>query len=299
MSGTDLELTGIVITRYGAEMLVEDASGELHRCTARRRLDHAVCGDRVRWRPAAQGNGIVTEVLARTSALTRPDARGRPKTVAANIDQLIVVSAYLPEPNWEMVDRYLVAAELLPARAVLVMNKADLRPAQDPQQAELETYRRLGCPIVETSAAQNLGLEALREHCRGHTSVLVGQSGVGKSSLIQALLPDQKLRIGEISSVLRKGRHTTTGATLYHLPGGGDLIDSPGVRDFELGPVEPAALARGFVEIHAHAEGCRFHDCSHSVEPGCAVKAALERGEIAARRYRSYLALLQERRRAG
>lgn len=297
MSGLPRE--GRVITRYGAEMIVEDLAGHLHRCTARRRLEHAVCGDRVHWEPSASGNDVVTDVLPRSNALTRPDLRGRPKAVAANIDQLIVVSAYRPEPNWEMVDRYLVAAAMLPAGALIVLNKADLNPAEDPAAAAIEEYRRIGYEVLATSVPQGMGIVALETACAGKTSILVGQSGVGKSSLVKALLPDQEVRIGEISEAIEKGRHTTTNATLYHLPTGGDLIDSPGVRDFELGAVEPRDLARGFAEFAEAAQGCRFHDCTHSVEPGCGVKAAVERGEIGARRYRSYRLLLETQRTAG
>ena len=291
--------TGRVITRFGAEMVVEDDDGQLHRCTSRRRLEHAVCGDRVHWEPTTSGNDVVTNLLPRHNALTRPDLRGRPKAVAANVDQLIVVSAYRPEPNWEMVDRYLVAAALLPAAAVIVLNKADLCPSEDPAAGAVEEYRRIGYPVLTTSIPQDHGIEALEAACVGRTSILVGLSGVGKSSLIKALLPDQEVRIGEISEAIEKGRHTTTNATLYHLPTGGDLIDSPGVRDFDLGAVEPRDLARGFLEFADAAQSCRFHDCTHSVEPSCGVKAAVENGQISARRYRSYRLLLDARRAAG
>ncbi|HDP89109.1 MAG TPA: small ribosomal subunit biogenesis GTPase RsgA [Thioalkalivibrio sp.] len=283
---------GRVITRYGAEMIVEDRDGRAHRCTARRKLQDAVCGDHVQWQPSQTGNAIVVAIERRHNVLTRPDLRGRPKPIAANIDQLVVVSAHLPAPNWEMVDRYLVAAELLPADALIVLNKSDLADSHPVDRGLLDEYRALGYQVVEVSSHREHGLDALHAALKDRTSILVGLSGVGKSSLIQNLLPEEKIRIGAISDYSNKGKHTTTSATLYHLPRGGDLIDSPGVRDFSLGKVTPAELASGFRDIAAHGEHCRFHNCTHSVEPGCAVKAAVESGEISQRRYRNYRAIL-------
>ena len=285
--------TGRVITRFGAEMIVEDEQGALRRCTARRKLAHAVCGDRVLWEPSAHGNDVVTAIVGRTNELTRPDLRGRAKAIAANIDQLVIVSAYLPQPNWEMVDRYLVAAALLPARAVIVMNKFDLASDTAVSTNALEEYRKLGYHVISTSAKSAHGTDALLLTLQGQTSILVGQSGVGKSSLVKALLPDLDVRIGAISSASGKGKHTTTGATLYHLPSGGELVDSPGVRDFELGNIEASQLAQGFVEFAPYAGDCRFHNCTHTVEPGCAVKAAVERGEIGRRRYTNYQRIME------
>jgi ribosome biogenesis GTPase len=283
---------GRVITRFGAEMVVEDEHGEVHRCTARRKLQDAVCGDRVQWQEAETGNDIVVAIDKRQNVLTRPDLRGRPKPIAANIDQLVIVSAHLPLPNWEMVDRYLVAAELLPADALIVLNKSDLADEHPVDEAILAEYRALGYDVLEVSSKQEHGLDGLLEALKGKTSILVGLSGVGKSSLIKALLPAHEIRIGEISDYSSKGKHTTTSATLYHLPDGGELIDSPGVRDFALGAVTPTALASGFREITERAGECRFHNCTHVVEPGCAVKAAVESGEISQRRYANYRNIL-------
>ena len=284
---------GRVIERFGAEMIVEDRDGGIHRCTARRKLQDAVCGDHVQWQPSETGNAIVVAIDKRHNVLTRPDLRGRPKPIAANIDQLVVVSAHLPAPNWEMVDRYLVAAELLSADALIVLNKSDLAAQHPVDETVLKEYQTLGYRVLEVSSQREHGMDELHEALKGKTNILVGLSGVGKSSLVKALLPAQgKIRIGEISDYSRKGKHTTTSAALYHVPEGGELIDSPGVRDFSLGKVRPAELASGFREIAAHGEHCRFHNCTHSVEPGCAVKAAVESGEISQRRYRNYLAIL-------
>lgn len=283
---------GRVITRFGAELVIEDASGAQHRCTSRRRLQDVVCGDHVKWSPSEAGNHVVTALLPRRNLLERLDPRGQVRPVAANIDQVVLVTALRPAPRWSLVDRYLVAVEALRARGVVVLNKADLEPpaeADIPERVAL--YGGLGYPVLRTSVVTGLGLDGLRAQLRDVTSILVGQSGVGKSSLIQALLPHEDLRIGEISDTTGEGRHTTTASTLYHLPGGGDLIDSPGVRDFTPPPLPPADLAQGFVEFRPYLGKCRFHNCVHDREPGCAIKAAVEAGEISERRYRSYLAL--------
>jgi len=289
---SDRSRPGRVITRYGADMIVEDEDGQTHRCTTRRKLQDAVCGDYVQWQAEQTGNAVVVAIEKRQNVLTRPDLRGRPKPIAANIDQLAIVSAHLPAPNWEMVDRYLVAAELLPADALIVLNKCDLADTHPVDETILAEYRELGYQVLEVSSTREHGLDGLLAALKGKTSILVGLSGVGKSSLIKNLLPAQDIRIGEISDYSSKGKHTTTSATLYHLPDGGELIDSPGVRDFTLGTVTPAELARGFREIADRAGDCRFHNCTHVVEPGCAVKAAVESGEISRRRYTNYRNIL-------
>jgi len=289
---SDRSRPGRVITRYGADMIVEDEDGQTHRCTTRRKLQDAVCGDYVQWQAEQTGNAVVVAIEKRQNVLTRPDLRGRPKPIAANIDQLAIVSAHLPAPNWEMVDRYLVAAELLPADALIVLNKCDLADTHPVDETILAEYRELGYQVLEVSSTREHGLDGLLAALKGKTSILVGLSGVGKSSLIKNLLPTQDIRIGEISDYSSKGKHTTTSATLYHLPDGGELIDSPGVRDFTLGTVTPAELARGFREIADRAGDCRFHNCTHVVEPGCAVKAAVESGRISRRRYTNYRNIL-------
>jgi ribosome biogenesis GTPase / thiamine phosphate phosphatase len=284
--------TGRVLTRFGAQLVIEDETGQARRCTTRRRLQDAVCGDRVEWAPGEAGNDVVTAILPRRNLLERLDPRGQIRAVAANIDQVVLVAARRPPPQWPLVDRYLVAIETLEATALLVINKADLEDSAAEDTRPMEAlYRGLGYDVLHTSATTGLGLDTLRARLKGCTSVLVGQSGVGKSSLIQALLPDEDLRIGEVSEATGEGRHTTTAARLYHLPGGGDLIDSPGVRDFTPPPLPPAALARGFVEFRPHLGHCRFHNCVHDREPGCAVKAAVASGEISAERYASYMAI--------
>ena len=287
--------TGQVITRFGADLLVETAGGELLRCTTRRKLDQVACGDAVRWERQAQGNAAVTEILPRRNVLERPDFRGKLRPVAANIDLLIVVTSWQPAPLWEMLDRYLIAARRLPADVLVVMNKADLRAAQTTPEMEacLAEYEAVGYPILHVCADQQAGIDAVSAAIQGRTAIVVGQSGVGKSSIAAQLLPDEAIRVGEIGQT-GEGRHTTTSATLYRLPSGGTLIDSPGVRDFGLVGLGFSTLQGGFPEFGAYLGECRFNNCTHNHEPGCAIKAAVSAGKIPPRRFARYLSLLAD-----
>lgn len=286
---------GVVVANFGAEAVVEDAAGKLQRCKPRRQLGQLVCGDRVRFRHAGHGECRIEVLEPRRSELARPDARGHKKVIAANIDQILVVTAAKPAFSPGLVDRYLVAAEVLGIPPVIILNKIDLLADAERRQldAQLEEFARLGYRILHTSTKSAHGLDELLPILQHRTSIFVGQSGVGKSSLINALLPDAAARVGAISDATGKGTHTTTVAWLYHLPDRqGDVIDSPGVREFGLWDINPAQLARGFREFAPLAEQCRFRDCLHDKEPGCAVRAAVETGEISRRRYESYLRML-------
>ncbi len=292
---------GLVVARHGAQVTVEDSTGRLHECMSRRRLGTVVCGDRVRWRPARNGHCSLEALLPRRSLLARPDARGRLRPVCANVDQLVVVNAPLQASNHdglrlELLDRYLVAAELMEIQALIVVNKIDLAREAGRRILDrtLAHYAAMGYPVILTSTVSGAGMDTLQGRLAGHTSVLVGESGVGKSSLIQHLLPDLEIRIGEISATSGLGRHTTTTTTLYHLPGGGDLIDSPGVRDFGLWPVTAMALARGFRDFQPWLGQCRFRNCRHEGEAGCALAAAVADGRLPARRLESYRAILAD-----
>lgn len=287
-------MAGRVVTHHGRSAVVEDAQGELHLCTTRRRVGKVVCGDRVEWSAAGPRQGVITRLLPRSNLLARADGGGRSRPLASNVDQVLIVAAPEPPLSEALIDRYLVAAELLPARALIVVNKCDLlSPAERTElAARLADYQAVGYGLVFTSRDDRGTLDELRRHLQGKTSILVGQSGVGKSSLVNALLPDRDVRVGALSEATGLGRHTTSATTLHHLPEGGDLIDSPGVRDFHLEYVDVADLGRSFREFGPYLGQCRFHNCRHHGEPGCAVSTAAQQGQISARRLASYRQLL-------
>ena len=217
--------------------------------------------------------------------------------LAANIDQLIVVVSALPRADWFIADRYIAAAEHMGADSVVVYNKTDIDAPGD----ELAVYEKLGYPTVATSAEQGLGLDTLAGLLAGKTSIFVGQSGVGKSSLINTLIESAEQRVAEVSEKLEEGRHTTVNSALLRLADGGAVIDSPGVRDYAPALSKDVDIAAGFIEIAEAADGCRFANCRHLQEPGCAVKLAVDEERIDARRYESYrrLVFLTEKLSAG
>lgn len=287
---------GRVVVRHGHSLLVRGPDGSTVHCLFRQNLGEIVCGDRVLWQPIEGGDGVVVELLPRKTVLSRPDFSGREKPLAANITQLVVVLAPRPEPTGYLLDQYLVAAERMGVRGAICLNKADL--LSDAERAAFRErfayYEPLGYPLVQVSAKQAHGLDPLLDLLRDHTSILVGQSGVGKSSLINALLPASQLEEGALSEATGLGRHTTSAATLYPLESGGEIIDSPGVRSFRLGPLSRDELERGFPEIHALRSRCRFGDCSHRHEPGCAVRQAVEEGRVCPQRLASFHHLAAE-----
>lgn len=284
------EQEGIIVAHYGTQVAVESAPGVSQRCHLRANLAGLVTGDRVAW---CEGEpvGVVVAQLERHSVLSRPDPYGKLKAVAANIDQIMLVVAPYPEPHAKLIDRYLVASEVVGIEPVIVLNKTDLLasdPAlQDRMHALLAPYPDLGYRVLRTSSMQG-GLEELHLALRDRTSVFVGQSGVGKSSLINVLLPQLDLRVGALSENTRKGKHTTTTAQLFHLDGGGSLIDSPGIREFGLWHMSKEQVEQGFREFRPLLGTCKFRDCQHEHEPGCAILKAATSGEISAERLESY-----------
>lgn len=286
--------TGLVIINYGKQQLLEDPAGNLHRCVARRGLEQMVCGDQVEWLPTGQGEGVIEAILPRRNVLQRLDGNSKERPLAANIDQVIIEAAPEPALDTFLVDKYTVAAELAGAIPLIVVNKSDLLNTEQRSRIELlfGEYNDIGYTALFTSALENTGIEEFAGHLTNRTSILVGQSGVGKSSLIKRLLPELDITIGKLSAASGLGKHTTTATTLYHLPHGGKLIDSPGVRDFKLGKTGPLELGNGFREFHGLPGECKFNDCRHLSEPGCAITAAVERGTISTRRYDSYRQLL-------
>ena len=290
---------GLVITNFGKRVMVEDTAGQQHNCAIRQNLGKLVAGDRVLWRETGMENeGVVIAVEPRQSMLARPGFRGQDRMIAANIDRIGIVAPLDPGVHPDMIDRYLVACCQLGFEPLLIINKTDLLESDEQWETLAETlltYDELDLPLFPVSATDGSGLDPLRQALKGHTSVFVGPSGAGKSSLIKALIPDLDIRIGALSEATGLGTHTTTNSILYHLPEGGDLIDSPGVRLFSPQPPEHLkALEACFPELHETALRCRFNNCTHTDEPGCAVLQAVAEGDIAFSRYHSFQRLREE-----
>jgi ribosome biogenesis GTPase / thiamine phosphate phosphatase len=289
-AGDSGPLAGRVVVRHGANLAVEDDQGIIHHCLARRHIGDPVCGDRVVWQTTTTGHGVVTAIQPRTMVLSRPDYSGRDKPLAANLTRLAVLIAPEPDPSGYLVDQYLVAAELIGVRALIVANKMDLldTPAEAAFRARFAHYPAIGYDTLWVSLRRPETLVSLTAALSGETSILVGQSGVGKSSLVNTLLPDLEIQIGRLSRATGLGRHTTSAATCYRLGCGGSLIDSPGVRSFRLGAIDRETLQRGFREFGPYFGHCRFGDCRHDREPGCAIHEAVEAGQIAPERLANF-----------
>lgn len=275
-----------VIATYSRRMRLRLDDGEEVDARIKGKRLKPVCGDEVVTLPLQdEEDWLITAIEERRNELTRPNLRGKIETLAANLDYLLVVAAAEPPADWFIVDRYLCAAELLGIDAGVVFNKTDVEAAA---ATELAAYRQAGYDVVSCSALTGTGIDDVRRLLAAHRSIVVGQSGVGKSSIINRLLGDEVQKTSTISEKSREGRHTTVNSVMLSLPSGGEIIDSPGVRDYAPALESTSLAARGFREIRAAAERCRFANCRHLREPGCAVKEGAERGTISARRYESY-----------
>ena len=284
------QLDGQIIASFGRRYLVELHDGTNLDCVTRGRRGALACGDRVSVARSGPGQGVIEKLRVRDTLLYRSD-RVRQKLIAANVTQIVVVVAPVPTFHEGLINRCLAAAEHSGMSSLIVMNKMDLPQAKRALDS-LALYQQLGYRLVALSARRDAS--RLLALLRGATSVLVGQSGMGKSTIINALAPAAAVRIAEVSAALDSGRHTTTHARLYHLERDTHIIDSPGLQEFGLHHLEATELAEAFVEFRAWLGRCRFRDCRHLSEPGCAIETARAAGKINERRLESYRDLVKE-----
>ena len=286
---------GLVIKRYSRHAQIEDDLGALIHCSIRPTIDTLVAGDRVVWQKQGFKQGVIVSCYPRTSVLGRPDKQGTLKPIAANITQLMIVVAPKPDISWQLLDSYLVMADYLKLQACIILNKTDLSD----ERLQHDLYQRnhpLNYCILMTGRDNPAGYEALQASLNNQVSVFVGQSGVGKSSLIANLLPEQSSNIqtGEISSSSQLGCHTTSNSCLYHIPTGGALIDSPGVRELGLWHIPASHIAAGFREFKPYLSKCKFRNCNHRDSPECALLAAVKNNKISIHRYENYVKIITQ-----
>ena len=282
---------GLILTRFGRHALVETSHGPHLRCAISQNMEALVAGDRVLWQRINETEGIIISCYPRQSVLSRPNPRGEIKPIAANIDQILIVVAPKPEISWPLLDSYLIMTEYLQLSACIVLNKTDL-PCDELKKQLLEQYKPLGYPILFTNGNEPSLL--LEQTLNGKTSVFVGQSGVGKSSLISRVLPPgQHISTGAISERTELGTHTTSNSYFYHLPTGGALIDSPGVREFGLQNLPITEIASYYREFKPYLTQCKFRNCTHINQAhGCALIKAVQENKVALARYDNYIKIL-------
>ncbi len=288
----------LVLVSYGGQGTIEFSNGERLDCMYRRSVGRPYCGDRVEVEITHGQSAVVTRILPRENVFVRADARLRKQAIAANLDQVLIVIAPHPAPSRDLVERYLLAIHSLGIQPVIVLNKAELLAENkynpDTPLGRMEDYQKMGYKVAHTSCKTAPGIDSLKPLLEHKVNILVGQSGVGKSSLINSLLPDLKIQTGTLSRLTGKGIHTTTTTIMYSIPAGGRLIDSPGVWEYGLWQMDPVELASGFTEFQPFVGQCKFNDCRHDHEPQCAVRMAAESGAVLPWRYQSYLRLLHQ-----
>ncbi|MBS0372502.1 MAG: ribosome small subunit-dependent GTPase A [Proteobacteria bacterium] len=281
-----MKAVGTLVAAFGRQYEVRSESGEILLCVPRGKKSLFACGDRVHYATTGPGQGVIEKLIERSSLLYRSDA-WRQKLIAANATQVALVVATEPSFSDEFLSRCLCAAESQHLKVLIVLNKTDLSANLEAARAQLAPFVTLGYPVLELSALSDV--ELLRARLIGETSLLVGQSGMGKSTLTNALIPEARAETREISEVLDTGKHTTTFARLYTLPEGGGIIDSPGMQTFGLVHLSAEELEDSFREFRPYRGECRFRDCRHDAEPGCALREAADSGKIDPRRLRQFL----------
>lgn len=278
---TSARINAQVVAAFGRQYLVETADGEIVRCVPRGKRSTVACGDRVHIEMTGAKEGVIEAVDPRSTLFMRA-AEHRQKIIAANVTQVIVVVAGVPSFSDELIARALVAAENQALASTIVLNKADLVDETIAARERLKPFERAGYQVLELSAKRNVG--ALVDALEGHTTVLLGQSGMGKSTIVNTIVPGADAATREISTFLDSGRHTTTHARLYRLGPETALIDCPGLQEFGLAHLTADEIERGFIELRPYLGQCKFRDCRHLSEPDCAVRTAVERGQIDPRR---------------
>lgn len=289
-----LLLDGLVISRYSKHAEIEDAAGLRVHCSIRPNIDSLVAGDRVIWQGEGEGQGVVLSRYPRQSVLSKQNSRGQEKPIAANITQVIIVVAPKPEISWPLLDSYLIMTTALHLKPVILLNKIDL-PSDAIKERLIHDYQPLGYPLLFVSKEQTDSYQQLDNILNEEVSVFVGQSGVGKSSLIAAVLPHETgIETQEISENAQLGKHTTSNSRYYHLTCGGALIDSPGVREFNLDHLDAMTILQGYPEFKPFLSNCKFRNCNHIDDLGCGIVTGVQEGKLSALRYENFVKLCQQ-----
>lgn len=287
--------TAMVVVHFGRQLIAERDDNSLVSCLIKGRKLKPVCGDRVEIQNINQSEDewVVESITKEHNHFVRVDPKLKPHKIAANLDRIFIVCAVEPAPSKDLINSYLIACHALNIEAAIILNKTDLGPLPTELAQQLQLLEALNYPVFKISCKQHQGLDSLRSFMHQKTQIFVGQSGVGKSSLINYLLPDEDIMTGVLAKLTGKGAHTTTHTRRYTLPEGGWLIDSPGVWEFGIWEMPKGEIAYGFIEFQTFLGQCKFNNCSHIHEPGCAIKQAVESGLIAEPRWQSYQRIIQ------